>query len=65
MSSIEPNIVPAGRYSISETCKALNIHRNSLRKYTESGLIKCGFRKGTAQKFYSGSDILKFWRAQL
>lgn len=61
----EPNVNVTGRYSVTETSAALGIHRNSLRKYTELGLIKCGFRRHTARKFYLGSEILKFWRAQL
>lgn len=61
----EPNVNVTGRYSVMETSAALGIHRNSLRKYTELGLIKCGFRRHTARKFYLGSEILKFWRAQL
>ncbi len=65
ISPVEPNVNELGRYSVMETCAALGIHRNSLRKYTEQGLIKCGFRKLSARKFYSGREILKFWRAQL
>lgn len=65
ISPVEPNVNELGRYSVMETCAALGIHRNSLRRYTEQGLIKCGFRKLSARKFYSGREILKFWRAQL
>ena len=65
ITPIEPIVNELGRYSVMETCAALGIHRNSLRKYTEQGLIKCGFRKLSARKFYSGREILKFWRAQL
>jgi predicted site-specific integrase-resolvase len=61
----EPNVTATGRYSVKETSAVLGIHRNSLRKYTEQGLIKCGFRRQTARKFYLGSEIMKFWRAQL
>ena len=65
ITSVEPNVVESGRYSVMETCAALGIHRNSLRKYTDMGLIKCGFRKLSARKFYAGREILKFWRAQM
>ena len=65
ITAIEPNVSATGRYSVTEACAALGIHRNSLRKYTDLGLIKCGFRRHTARKFYLGSEILKFWRAQL
>ena len=65
ITAIEPKVAETGRYSITETCNVLGIHRNSLRKYTDQGFIKCGFRKVTARKFYTGSEILRFWRAQL
>lgn len=65
ITAIEPKVNEAGRYSVTETCAALGIHRNSLRKYTAQGLIKCGFRRQSARKFYAGREILKFWRAQL
>lgn len=65
ITSIEPKVAETGRYSVTETAAALGIHRNSLRNYTEQGHIKCGYRRQTGRKFYLGSDILKFWRAQL
>lgn len=65
ITAIEPNVSAEGRYSVSQTCIALGIHRNTLHKYTELGLIKCGFRRETARKFYKGSEIVRFWRAQL
>lgn len=65
ITPLEPKVSDTGRYSVTETCEALGIHRNSLRKYTELGLIKCGFRRQSARKFYAGREILRFWRAQL
>lgn len=63
MIATEPNISTSGRYSISETCSALGISRETLRKYTDSGEIKCSYRRATQRKFYKGSDILSFWKA--
>ena len=60
-----PNVTVSGRYSITETCKALGIHRNTLRRFTDEGLIRCGFRKMNARKFYQGSEILRFWQEQM
>ena len=64
ITATEPNVIESGRYSITQTCAALGIHRNTLNRYTESGLIRCGFRKENMRKFYKGSEILRFWRAQ-
>ena len=63
VTSNKPEVLPTSRYSISETCAILGITRKTLAKYTTSGLIECGFRKATLQKFYTGIAILKFWMA--
>lgn len=65
ITAIEPKVALDGRYSITEACKALGIHRNTLLKYTEQGMIRCGFRKINARKFYKGSEIIRFWREHL
>ncbi len=51
-------------YTIAETCELLDIHRDTLRKYTFAGSIRCGFRRCNGRKFYLGSEILRFWKAQ-
>lgn len=59
----QPDVRLDGRYCISATCKALGIHRHTLRKYTESGEIRYRLRQGGKTKFYLGSEIIKFWRS--
>jgi DNA-binding transcriptional MerR regulator len=63
MVVLEPDIPDNGRYSIKETSRHLGIHRNSLKTYTDQGLIKCGFRKASMKKFYAGSEIKRFWKS--
>lgn len=68
MTAYEPNVAATGRYSISQTCELLGIHRDTLRLYTDTKhLIKCGFRNigGRIQKFYLGSEIIRFWKSQM
>lgn len=65
ITELEPAVSTTGRYSIEKTAKVLGIHRHTLRRYTDSGLIKCGFRRESARKFYLGSEILRFWKAQM
>ncbi len=61
----EPRLDKEGRYSATDTCRLLGIHRNTLLTYTKCGLIRCGYRRVGARKFYLGAEILRFWRAQL
>lgn len=59
----EPKVNVTNRYDINATCELLGISRKTLGKYTKAGLIRCGFRKSTLKKFYTGLEIMKFWRA--
>ena len=54
ITSEEPTVSSTGRYTVTQTCEILGIHRNTLREYTSSGRIKCGFRRESARKFYEG-----------
>lgn len=65
ITATEPKVSAEGRYTVAQTCAALGIHRNTLQKYTESGFIRCGFRRESSRKFYKGSEILRFWKAQI
>lgn len=65
VTAIEPKVAPTGRYTVKQTCECLGIHRNTLRRYTDEGHIKCSFRRETARKIYLGKEILRFWNSQL
>jgi DNA-binding IclR family transcriptional regulator len=63
MVNVQPDVNPAGRYTVTETCKLLGIHRATLHRATISLRIKCGFRKDNHRKYYTGLAIIKFWRS--
>lgn len=65
ITPIEPIVNASSRYSIGEAAKILGVHRNSILNYTKAGLLKCGIRKATKRKFYTGLEILKFWRTSI
>lgn len=67
MVNEEPKLSPTARYAIGEAAKILGISRNTLRKHTNTGPagIDCGFRKSNGRKFYTGLDIMRYWRAAL
>lgn len=65
ITSSEPNVVATSRYSIRETCELLGITRKTLLKYTNLGIIECGFRKATMRKYYTGLAITRFWRSAM
>lgn len=61
MVNIQPDVRPAGRYTVKETSEKLGIHRNTLLNYTNTGLIRCSFGKRTMRKYYTGHEIIRFW----
>lgn len=66
MTAIEPTVALTARYPIGQAADLLGIHRNTLRRYSDEGLIKFGNRRfGRMERFYLGSEIIRFWRSQL
>ena len=64
VTSIEPKLNPAGKYTISETCGFLGIHRNTLRAYVKAGMIRPVPKKqNVLQQRFRGLEILRFWNA--
>jgi DNA-binding transcriptional MerR regulator len=61
MNAIQPQVNKDARYSISETCNFLGIHRHTLRAWTEMGKIKSITRKSNGRTAYKGIDILSCW----
>lgn len=65
MTNIEPMVADEGRYTVTETCKVLDIHRNTLRRWVLAGKIKCKFRRINNRRVFEGKEIKKAWRVAL
>jgi len=65
MVNIEPPVRRDGRYNIAETCRLLGVHRNTLLRYERLGMIHSGLRRSTSRKFFTGVEILRFWKASI
>ncbi|WP_159522957.1 helix-turn-helix domain-containing protein [Sunxiuqinia indica] len=65
ITPLEPEVAETGRYSVTETCKILGIHRKTLQRHTDEMAIKCGIRRSNGRKFYKGDEIKRYWKAQL
>lgn len=67
MVNEQPQVSPTARYSIQEAAAILGVHRNTLRRHTNIGPtgITCQHRKSNGRKFYTGLEIVKFWRASV
>ena len=65
MTNEEPKVADTGRYTMTETCKVLGIHRNTLRRRLQAGQIKDKLRRNDNRKLFEGSDMKKDWRIAL
>lgn len=63
ITSTRPLVALDGRYSVTETCAVLGIHRGTLQRYTKKGFIKVHFRRADSRKVYEGRDIIRLWLA--
>lgn len=65
MTTTKPNVDENGKYSIGETAKALEVSRQTVKRYADNGMLKCGIWRHNGRKFFYGSEIIRFWRASL
>jgi DNA-binding transcriptional MerR regulator len=60
-----PSVPLDGRYTVMQTWAALGIHRGTLQRYTERGIIRPVYRRADGRKVYMGRDIIRLWLASL
>lgn len=64
MTCVAPDVHRDGRYSITESAKALGIDRTTIYRYMEQKLIKFGVHKYNSRRFILGSELIRFWGAE-
>ena len=65
MTNEEQKVAEAGRYTMTETCNVLGIHRNTLRRWLQAGKMKVKFRRIDNRKVIEGAEIKRAWRVAL
>ena len=65
MIPTEPQVSETGRYSITQACAILQIHRHTLTRHADTGKINYGVSKINHRRFFYGRDILRYWRSSL
>ena len=59
MKVTKPDVIPEGRYTTTQTHRALGISYNTLMRYLQRGFISP--ERGMARRFFRGSEIIRFW----
>lgn len=62
MTPYEPQVADNAKLSVTQAAAVLDIHRNTLRRHTDEGLIRCTYNNRTGYRRYLGRDIKKYWR---
>lgn len=65
MTDVEPDLNLTGRYPISVAAMMLGISPTTLRRYTQEGKIKCGWRQSNGRRYYTGMELMKLWKRSL
>ncbi len=63
MSIEEPKISDTAKVPIGKAAELLEISRNTLRRHTDNGYIRCGYNRVNKRRFYTGAEIKRYWRA--
>jgi len=59
------DIAATGRYPIGKAADALGISRNTLRKYADTGDIRCGVSRRNGRAVFRGIDLIHFWQTHI
>lgn len=61
MTNERPLVSPEGLYTQAQAARALKIDRHTVKKYTESGLMKFRVRKSDGRVVIKGAQIIAAW----
>ncbi len=62
MTNERPNVTRDGHYCLSDTARILSVSTQTLRRHTQLGLITCSRWSHNGRAFYTGKEILRYWR---
>lgn len=64
MITTTPNINPAARLELREAAAALEVDKSSIQRWTSIGRLRCGIKKSNGRKFWTGAELIRFWKSE-
>lgn len=52
-------------YTTSEACSFLGVHRTTLWRYVQRGVLRCSYRRGNGRPFFKGAELIRFANATI
>lgn len=65
MIKVKPSVNPQGRYQISDTAGALEVHISTVDRWTRAGIMKCGIRRTNGRRVWTGEEIIRVWQTMM
>lgn len=62
ITSENPKIKAQSRYTLSQAAKVMGVHRNTVARWIETGLISSERGQRSRRRFIMGSELRKLWR---
>ena len=47
-------------YSTTQAAEILGVHRTTLYRWVREGLLKCGVKRRTGRRFFTGYELVRF-----
>lgn len=59
------HIEPCARLELREAASALAVDKSTIQRWTKDGLLRCaGIKKSNNRKYWLGSELIRFWKAE-
>lgn len=65
MVASEPKINPDAKYELRQVAKILDVHISTIDRWTRLGLMHCTIRKTNHRRVWTGTEIIRVWRASM
>ena len=65
MISTSPTVIPTARYELRYVAKALGVAPSTVLRWTRQGKMHCSFRKTNHRRVWTGSEIIRIWKANI
>ncbi|MBO6083202.1 MAG: helix-turn-helix domain-containing protein [Bacteroidales bacterium] len=64
MRNTQPLIDPAAHLELREAALALDVHKSTVLRWTRTGKLRCGIKRLNGRKYWTGAELIRFWRAE-
>jgi len=60
-----PKVVESAQYELRDTAEVLGVSISTITKWTAKGLLRASRKRLNGRRFWTGSEILRAWRAKM